>query len=251
MLKELNKLLDITGRAYSTCSLSSYKDRCVTFIKNESYIDGIKYIKHTHLIVLIPKDLKLPFEISEDIKLFESTNVDLLFTLYHNYIHEYTDPSVNDVISLSATIHPSAVVGVDGIKIAMWDKRKILFKHVGNIIIEKDVDIGANAVIHRARLDSTTIKKGTIIGALTNIAHNVTIGEDCIITTNVSVGGSVTIGNNCWIGMGATIRNGVSICDNVVIGMGSVVLESINQPGFYVGNPAKFLRKFEPGNRGF
>lgn len=173
------------------------------------------------------------------------------FTLFQNHVHRFTNPSTNDKIDDSAIIHPSAIIGVDGIKISVYEGRKILFKHTGNVVIEECVDIGANVVIHRARLDSTVIRKGTIVGALTNVAHNVIIGGDCIFTACVSVGGSVKIGNNCWFGMGSLIRNGVSICDNVVIGMGAVVVKDIDKPGFYVGNPAKFLKDFKQGERGF
>jgi UDP-3-O-[3-hydroxymyristoyl] glucosamine N-acyltransferase len=250
-VREFNRLLKITKGKRPTCSLDNPCSGGITFIKNEKYISKLNELKDVkNLMVLLPKGLKYKSDNSE-ITLFEVANTDLVFTLYQNRIYKKFDPSKFDLIHETADIHPSAVIGVDGIKVVLDGEKKILFKHTGNVIIEKDVNISANAVIHRARLDSTIIGEGTIIGALTNIAHNVIIGKNCVLATNVSIGGSAVVGDNCWIGMSAVIRNGVRICDNVVIGMGSVVIKDVDSPGFYVGSPAKFLRKFEKGDRGF
>ena len=250
MNREFSELVALTDDKYSTCSLINFRDKCVTFLKNERYLEHLKRLD-VDLFVIVPEDINISFEINKNVKLYRSKDVDLLFTLYQNHIHRFTDPSINDKIAYSVVIHPSSVIGVDGVKISMYEGRKILFKHTGNVVIEEGVDIGANVVIHRARLDSTVIGKGTIVGALTNVAHNVIIGKGCVFTACVSVGGSVKIGNNCWFGMGALVRNGVSICNNVVVGMGAVVVKDIDKPGFYVGNPAKFLKDFKQGERGF
>ena len=250
-MKEFDKLLEYTKAKRPTCSLSNPKHGGLTFVKNEKYIDELNRLKNVkNLMVLVPDSLNCNIDNSEII-LYRVKDVDIVFTLYQNHVYKDFDPSEFDIIHETAVIHPSVVIGVDGIKVAMHNGTKILFKHTGNVVIEEGVNIFANAVIHRARLDSTIIKKGTIIGALTNVAHNVTIGQNCILTTNISIGGSAKIGNNCWVGMGAIIRNGVTICDDVVIGMGSVVTKDINKPGFYAGNPAKFLKEFRPDQRGF
>lgn len=251
MNKEFEMLINTFGTSYGTCSLNNPKSNTITFVKNEKYINAlINLKKFNNIVVLIPYGLEVNFGIGPNI-LCKVDNVDLVFTLYQNLVHKDFNPAEFDVVHKTANIHPSAVIGVDGIKIAIDGNNKILFKHTGNVIIEENVDISANVVIHRARLDSTLIKRGTIIGALTNIGHNVVIGEDCVLTTNISIGGTATIGNNCWIGMGAVIRNGINICDDVVIGMAAVVTKDITKPGFYAGNPARFLKKFNPEDRGF
>jgi acetyltransferase-like isoleucine patch superfamily enzyme len=247
---ELESLLSVAD-GYLTCSLDNPVDRCVTFIKKDKYINKLKSLKPLDLIVIVPNGLEMTDHIHKCMRLFRSSNPHALFVLYHNHIHKSRDQLSNDIIDPTAMIHETAVIGVDGINVAIHNGKKILLKHTGNIVIEEDVYIDANSVIHRGVLDSTVIKKGTVIGALTNIGHNVIIGEDCVLTTVISVGGSAIIGNNCWIGMGAIIRNGVTICDDVVIGMGSVVTKDINNPGFYAGNPAKFLKKFDEFDRGF
>jgi UDP-3-O-[3-hydroxymyristoyl] glucosamine N-acyltransferase len=249
-MKDLDKLIKITDGEYSTSSLSNPKNKSVIFIKSEKYIDQLSNLKgFNDIILLIPSDISVYPNVN--IQIFKTSDVDLLFTLYHNYIYKDFDPSELDYIDSTANIHHTAVIGVDGIKVAIDGNKKILFKHVGNVIVEADTEIGANAVIHRSRLDSTVIGRGTIIGALTNIGHNVIIGEDCVFTTNISIGGSTTFGSNCWVGMGAMIKNNINICNDVVIGMGAIVLEDIKKPGIYVGKPAIYKRGFNFGERGF
>jgi acetyltransferase-like isoleucine patch superfamily enzyme len=249
-MKDLDRLLKITKGKYPTCSLLSPKDRSVTFIKSAKHVNLLPNLKNfKDMVLLAPCGVDINPDV--DAQVLKTYNVDLLFTLYHNLVYEDFDPMPLDYIDPTASVHHTAVIGVDGIKVSLDGDKKILFKHIGNVVIEADADIGANAVIHRARLDSTVIGKGTVIGALTNIGHNVIIGKNCVFATNISVGGSTIFGDNCWVGMGAMIKNGLNICNDVVIGMGAVVLEDIDVSGIYIGNPAKYKKDFNPGERGF
>lgn len=114
-----------------------------------------------------------------------------------------------------------------------------LFPHIGGVIIEDHVDIGANTCIDRGTLGSTIIRKGTKIDNLVHIAHNVVIGKNCAIIANTLIGGSTIIGDNCWIAPSVTLRDGIQVGDNSIVGMGSLVLKDIPANETWVGLPAK------------
>jgi len=242
-MDEFKMLWEITKGIRPTCSLDKPIDGGLSFLRNSKYkylLNDLSNVKD--LMVLVPNDFNLVDDVNSEIKLYRVYDVDLMFTLYHNEVYKDFDPSINDIIHKTAVIHSTSVIGVDGVSTVFYGQKRILFKHIGNVVIESGVNISANSVIHRAKLDSTIIGKNTIIGSLTNIGHNTIIGKDCVITTCVSIGGSCKIGNNCMIGMGAVIRNGVNICDNVVIGMGAVVNKNVKVPGVYTGNPLRFVK---------
>lgn len=112
-------------------------------------------------------------------------------------------------------------------------------EHEFGVIIEDDVEIGSNSVIHRGRWRDTVIGEGTKIDSLVHVAHNVHIGKHCLVVAGTVIGGSVTIGDGCFIGENVSIKQGVKIADHVTVGMGTVVLQDIDQPNStWVGNPA-------------
>jgi len=233
-----------------TCSIFNLKNNAVTFIRKEEYFSElINTDKHVCVIApveFIHSDLvkDIPSHIS--MMWLEGVHVDHTFFKIHNKIYEdFTPPE--RIIGQNCNIHESVIMDVDGIKFANCpDGRKIQFKHIGNLIIEDDVDIGPLCVIHRGTIDSTIIKKGAKLASKINIGHNAIIGENTVIASGATLGGTV-IGNNCWIGMAAIINQGLKICDNVVIGSGSLVTKDITEPGIYVGNPAKFLKPITEG----
>lgn len=121
----------------------------------------------------------------------------------------------------------------------------VSFPHRGDVIIGKNVRMGANTCIDRATLEghATVIGDGTKIDNLVHIAHNVKIGRNCLIVAGAVIGGSVTIGDRCFIGIGAMIKNKVKIGNDVTVGMGAVVLNDIPDGETWAGNPAKKLEK--------
>lgn len=118
-----------------------------------------------------------------------------------------------------------------------------LIPHIGNVIIEDDVEIGNNTTIDRAVLGSTRIKKNVKIDNLVHIAHGVEIDENSLIIANAMIAGSVKIGKNSWIAPSASILNKKIIGDNVVVGMGAVVIKNVASEDVVAGNPAKSLKK--------
>lgn len=137
-------------------------------------------------------------------------------------------------------IHAGAVIGSDGFGYQKDDKgvyNKV--PQIGNVIIEDDVEIGANTTIDRAALGSTVIMKGAKIDNLVQIAHNVTVGNNTVISAQSGVSGSVKIGSNSIIAGQVGIAGHLDIADNVILMAQSGVSKTISKPGLYFGTPSK------------
>lgn len=140
-------------------------------------------------------------------------------------------------------IHSGTVIGSDGFGFNP-DEKGVYHKipQIGNVIIEDDVELGANVSIDRAALGSTIIKRGTKIDNLVQIAHNVVIGEDTVISSQTGISGSTKIGNHVIIAGQVGIVGHIEIGDNVVLMAQSGISKSIKKPGYYFGYPAKDLK---------
>ena len=136
-------------------------------------------------------------------------------------------------------IHGGTVIGSDGFGFSTVRGVHQRIPQIGNVIIEDDVEIGANVTIDRARFDKTIIKKGTKIDNLVQIAHNVIVGEHSIIVAQSGISGSTTIGNNVTLAGQAGVIGHVSVGDNVVIAAKSGVTKSIPPNACVSGFPAK------------
>ncbi len=113
------------------------------------------------------------------------------------------------------------------------------FPHIGSVLIEDHVDIGANTCIDRGTLGTTHIKSGTKIDNLVHIAHNVVIGKHCAIIAHAMIGGGTVIGDYCWIAPAAVLRDGLTIGNHAVVGIGALVLKNIPEGETWIGSPAK------------
>lgn len=136
-------------------------------------------------------------------------------------------------------IHGGTVIGSDGFGFSTVEGVHQRIPQIGSVIIEDDVEIGANVTIDRARFDKTLIKKGTKIDNLVQIAHNVVIGEHSIIVAQSGISGSTTIGNNVTLAGQAGIIGHVSVGDNVVIAARAGVTKTIPSNTCVSGFPAK------------
>ncbi len=136
-------------------------------------------------------------------------------------------------------IHSGTVIGSDGFGFSTVKGVHHRIPQIGSVIIEDDVEIGANVTIDRARFDKTLIKKGTKIDNLVQIAHNVVIGEHSIIVAQSGISGSTTVGNNVTLAGQAGIIGHVSIGDNVIIAARAGVTKSIPSNACVSGFPAK------------
>jgi UDP-3-O-[3-hydroxymyristoyl] glucosamine N-acyltransferase len=135
-------------------------------------------------------------------------------------------------------VHGGVVIGSDGFGYAPDGKSYQKIPQIGVVVIEDDVEIGANTTIDRAALGITLIRRGTKIDNLVQIAHNCIIGENCIIVSQTGISGSTKLGEHVTIGGQVGIVGHLDIGDNVMVGAKSGVHNSISAGQIYSGYPA-------------
>ena len=142
-------------------------------------------------------------------------------------------------IGANCILHAGVVVGGDGFGFepdAQGVNQKI--PQIGNVIIEDDVEIGANTTIDRAMMGSTVIRRNAKIDNLVQIAHNVEVGESTFLCAQVGIAGSTKIGRHCVLAGQVGVAGHIEIADNCVFGAQSGVPNSVRKPGTYMGYPA-------------
>lgn len=146
-------------------------------------------------------------------------------------------------IGQNVYIQDGATIGCEGLGFERNEDNEFeKFPQFGFVVIEDDVEIGANSTIVKGTFFDTRIGKGTKIGHLTSIGHNVKVGNHVFIGTKVVICGSTIVGNYSYLAPGCCIRNKLNIGDNAFIGLGAVVIKDIDNNLTVVGNPAKVLR---------
>lgn len=143
------------------------------------------------------------------------------------------------IIGKRVKIQPGAVIGKEGFGFYRGKDGYVRIPHLGNVILEDDVEIGANSIVDRATLGSTVIKKGTKIDSLVLVAHNVKIGEDTAIAGQTGIAGSSEIGNRCMVGGQVGIVDHVKIGDNSVLLAHAGVIGDIPPNSTFSGIPAR------------
>lgn len=142
-------------------------------------------------------------------------------------------------IGRNCTIHAGAVVGSDGFGFApaddgSWNK----IDQIGNVIIEDNVEIGANTCIDRASIGSTILHQGVKIDNLCQVAHNVVVGRNTAMASQVGIAGSCHVGEQCIIAGQAGLVGHITVGDHVTIGAQSGVTHSIASNQQVFGSPA-------------
>jgi UDP-3-O-[3-hydroxymyristoyl] glucosamine N-acyltransferase len=150
------------------------------------------------------------------------------------------------VIGNSCTIHAGTVIGSDGFGFAPQSKSEFVkIPQIGNVIIEDNVEIGANVTIDRATMGSTIIRKGVKLDNLIQIAHNVEVGENTVIAAQTGVAGSVKIGKNCMFGGQIGIGGHIKIADGTKIGAQSGLITAVKEENTTIlGSPAIDYKQF-------
>lgn len=142
-------------------------------------------------------------------------------------------------IGNNVIIHAGAVIGADGFGYKQRNGRHVKVPHVGNIIIEDNVEIGANTCIDRGTFGSTVIGSGSKIDNLVQIGHNNTIGNNVIICGQTGISGSCTIEDNAILAGSAGIADHVKIGHHAVVMARSGVSNDIAPATQVFGSPAK------------
>lgn len=196
-------------------------------IEEGVYVGAFSYISEK---VLVGQDTKIypNCYIGENVKIGKQT-------LIHAGVKIYKDCIIGDGV----IIHSGTVIGSDGFGFAFENEKFNKIPQLGNVVIENEVEVGANCTIDRATLGSTFIRKGAKLDNLIQIAHNVEIGEHTVIAAQAGVSGSTKIGNFVMIGGQAGIVGHIKIAAGTKINAQSGVSKEIVESNVSItGSPA-------------
>ena len=153
------------------------------------------------------------------------------------------------VIGNNVILHAGCVIGSDGFGFAptaTGEYEKI--PQIGNVVIEDNVEMGANTCIDRSTMGSTTIRKGVKLDNLCHVAHNCEIGENTVIAAQGGLAGSTTLGKNIMVGGQSGFAGHMTIPDGCVFGAKSGVANKLKGTGTYIGYPAVTQMQFFKGH---
>lgn len=142
-------------------------------------------------------------------------------------------------IGRRCVIHSGAVIGADGFGFAP-DKAGVYHKieQIGIVVIDDDVEIGANTTVDRSTMGCTHIEHGVKLDNLIQIAHNVVVGHDTVMASQAGVAGSTKIGANCMVGGQVGFAGHIEVGDRVSIGAQSGIAKSVEGGSRIMGSPA-------------
>lgn len=150
-------------------------------------------------------------------------------------------------IGRNCIIHSGVVIGGDGFGFAPVNGHYEKIPQTGNVVIDDDVEIGANTTVDRAMMGSTRIGRGTKLDNLIQIAHNCYVGSDTVMAAQVGIAGSAKIGDNCMIGGQVGIVGHISIADGTHIGAQSGVNKATKPGDSIMGAPAVEMGEYARG----
>jgi UDP-3-O-[3-hydroxymyristoyl] glucosamine N-acyltransferase len=162
-------------------------------------------------------------------------------TIIHSNVSVYKNCVVGD----NCILHAGVVVGADGFGFAKDNEGKqIKIPQLGNVIINNNVEVGANTCIDRATIGSTIIGEGVKLDNLVQVGHNVEIGEHTVIAGGTAISGSTKLGKRLTVGGQVGFAGHIQVADGVMIGGQSGITKSITTPNIALnGTPAQEYRQ--------
>ena len=150
------------------------------------------------------------------------------------------------ILGNNCVVHAGSVIGSDGFGFAPQSETEFMkIPQIGNVVIEDNVEIGANVAIDRATMGSTIIRKGVKLDNLIQIGHNVEIGENTVMAGQTGVAGSAKIGRNCMFGGQVGISGHLKIADGTKIGAQSGIPGDVKKENtILLGYPAIDYKNF-------
>ena len=143
-------------------------------------------------------------------------------------------------------LHAGVVIGTDGFGYVRDEQSHHKFPQIGTVVIEDDVELGANTCVDRAALGRTRIGRGTKIDNMVHVGHNCDIGERVVIAAQTGISGSVTIEDDCVIGGQVGFGDHIRVLSGAVIGSKAGILPGkIVRPGVWWGIPIQPLAEFK------
>ena len=159
--------------------------------------------------------------------------------LYPN-VSVYHDCQIGNRVIL----HSGAVIGADGFGFAPGENGYDKIPQIGNVVIEDDVEIGANACVDRSTMGSTIVHRGAKIDNLVQIAHNVEVGEHTVMSAQVGIAGSTKVGKWCMFGGQAGFAGHITVGDHTNVGAQCGVNSSVKGNESLIGSPAQEPKSF-------
>lgn len=221
---------------------------------NSSGFTGIHPTAVVHPTTKLGKDVQIgPYavidqgvEIGDHTKIFSFVSIGPGVTV-GTHCHFYPHVVIREKCTIGnrVILQPGAIVGSCGFGFTTDAKgQHTKLEQLGYVIIEDDVEIGANTTIDRARFKTTRIGQGTKIDNLVQIGHNVHVGEHNIIVSQTGIAGSVKTGRNVIFGGQAGVVGHLEITDGVMIATRGGVSKSLTQAGKYAGSPVMNLADY-------
>jgi UDP-3-O-[3-hydroxymyristoyl] glucosamine N-acyltransferase len=165
--------------------------------------------------------------IGDNVVIGDNTRIYPHVTIYHDC-----------QIGNRVTIHAGSVIGADGFGFAPNTDGYDKIPQIGNVIIEDDVEIGANTCVDRSTMGSTIIHKGVKLDNLVQIAHNVEVGENTVMSAQVGIAGSTKVGKWCMFGGQAGFAGHITVGDKTFVGAQCGVNSSVKGNQSLIGSPA-------------
>jgi UDP-3-O-[3-hydroxymyristoyl] glucosamine N-acyltransferase len=226
----MGQLLQLVSKAMFPAKQGIEQPSCISegvLIPEDAYIGAFTYIGHN---VRLGKGVQIypNVYIGDNVTIGDNT---ILYAGVKIYAHCQ--------VGAQCILHAGVVIGSDGFGFepdAQGVNQKI--PQIGNVIIEDDVEIGANTTIDRAMMGSTIIRKNVKIDNLVQIAHNVEVGESTFCCAQVGIAGSSKIGKHCILTGQVGVAGHIEITDNCIFGAQTGVAGNIRKPGTYMGSPA-------------
>ena len=196
-------------------------------IPEDAYVGAYAYIgKGVHLgkgVQIYPQTY-----IGENVRIGDNSTLYAGVKVYYNCI-----------IGKDCILHAGAVIGADGFGFepdANGVNQKV--PQIGNVVIDDDVEIGANTTIDRAMMGTTHVSRNTKIDNLVQIGHNCEVGESSFLCAQVGLAGSTKAGKRCIMAGQVGVAGHLSIPDGTILGAQTGVAGTIRKPGMYMGSPA-------------
>ena len=219
----------------------------------------VKIIREVHDTAVVGENVKIGKNVAIMPHVVIADNVEIgdNTVIYpHTYIGENCSIGDNSTIYPNVTIreqskvgneviiHSNTVVGSDGFGFVTQNGKHNKVPQVGNVVIEDNVEIGANVALDRATTGNTIIKSGTKIDNFVHIAHNVIVGENCLVVAQTGIAGSTIVGNNVTFAGQCGCVGHIKIGDNTVFAARSAPISDVPANSFYAGFPAKPHREW-------
>ncbi len=190
-------------------------------------IDSLAFVSPT---AKIGKDTYIgPFAyVGDNVEIGEGCTINPHVTIYHGC-----------KIGNRVTLHAGAVIGADGFGFAPNTDNYDKIPQIGNVIIEDDVEIGANTCVDRSTMGSTIVHKGVKLDNLVQVAHNCEVGENTVMSAQAGLAGSTKIGAWCMVGGQAGFAGHIHVADKTFVGAQCGVIGDTKGNGEQlIGSPA-------------